>query len=246
MVLNIQKLELYPQDKDFVKEESAEAGPPHSLKLFGKTVLVTDSNRQSSPLSTCKLQPKDSNCERLAQKQSSGTMPTKLSPANTECGWNTLPCGPTPLYYTQIPNTNSDSWWTLCGGVPYPLLQLHNAVPAKSNACFENAAQDKELLQKEGSWTGSNTGSVNAGVDGDRSWDVETQSHRLFYKEENEQKPKFLFKPSKETMCRGQKANSDKFVKGFVPYKRCLADRDIHSSTITGEEREEQRIRLCL
>lgn len=34
--------------------------------------------------------------------------------------------------------------------------------------------------------------------------------------------------------------------KGFVPYKRCIADRENHSSSVTADKREEQRIRLSL
>ncbi|XP_028800586.1 uncharacterized protein LOC114755864 isoform X2 [Neltuma alba] len=34
--------------------------------------------------------------------------------------------------------------------------------------------------------------------------------------------------------------------KGFVPYKRCIAERENHASSVTKEEREEQRIRLSL
>ncbi|XAR73611.1 hypothetical protein NMG60_11007636 [Bertholletia excelsa] len=42
------KLELFPQDNSFLKEGSAEAASVQSLKLFGKTVLVTDSHRPTS------------------------------------------------------------------------------------------------------------------------------------------------------------------------------------------------------
>jgi hypothetical protein len=36
------------------------------------------------------------------------------------------------------------------------------------------------------------------------------------------------------------------FGKGFVPYKRCMTERESHCSTITDERREHQRMRLSL
>ncbi|CAH9089849.1 unnamed protein product [Cuscuta europaea] len=42
------------------------------------------------------------------------------------------------------------------------------------------------------------------------------------------------------------RARSTKRKKGFLPYKRCLAEKENHASTMMGEDREEQRTRLCL
>lgn len=47
--------------------------------------------------------------------------------------------------------------------------------------------------------------------------------------------------------CEKEDGNKgDKFTKGFVPHKRCLAEKSIHSFMLTGEERDDLRVRLCL
>ncbi|CAL5371505.1 unnamed protein product [Camellia sinensis] len=245
------KLELFPQDGVFAKEGPAEAPSTQSLKLFGKTVLVTDSHRPSSPTTgTCK--------SSLSDTLPWNSTPTEFSSQNTEGTWNPQTSGaPTALYYMQFPNQipnpaefgsgHSLPLWAFYGGIQFPCFPLHNPVPTKANpSSFSGQTQEREV-QKEGSWTGSNTGSVNAGGDGDRNWEVETQSRQLsFVKEENEHQPKFLCKPNEKAFFSEQRASPDKCPKGFVPYKRCLAERDYQLSSITREEREEQRIRLCL
>lgn len=252
--LNVQKLELFPEDGAFLKEGSTEGISTRSLRLFGKTVMITG---PSSPNSgNCNSQHSEVTDERPVQTSSWNLMPgVRFTPTDAECAWTSLSCGAPSVYYMQFPNENSNNvesgsappipCWTFYGGVSYPLQQLHNPVPEKGYVYTDgNEVQDKEL-QKDGSRTGSNTGSVNAGGDGDKTWDVETQSRQPFFdKEENEQKLTFLFKPKEEVALMEQKKSPANSRKGFVPYKRCLAERD-NSSTLTGEERE-QRIRLCL
>ncbi|CAK9169792.1 unnamed protein product [Ilex paraguariensis] len=241
---HIAVLELFPQDDDLVKESSTEAASTQSLKLFGKTVLVTDSHRPASPTTgTSKLLAQDMNDGKPVQTMPWNIMPTSALPAAASAA----------LYYVPLPNENSDlveagsfpslPWWNFFGGMPFPFSQLHNPVSVKAYSSSDGQqAQDKEI-QKDGSWTGSNTGSVNAGEDGDKNWDVETQSHQLSSdKGEIMQKLTLAFKPSGLV----QRTSPCKSSRGFVPYKRCLAERDVQSSTVTGEEREEQRIRLCL
>lgn len=43
-------------------------------------------------------------------------------------------------------------------------------------------------------------------------------------------------------------SKGEKYAKGFVPYKRCLAEKsaNLHSFMLTGEERDDLRVRLCL
>lgn len=91
--------------------------------------------------------------------------------------------------------------------------------------------------QKEGSSTGSNAESVDAELSGEKNMEIEAQSSRNVVEESVRASVPSLFE---------RRANSTKRVKGFVPYKRCLAERGVSSSTLTGEEREEQRTRLCL
>lgn len=235
------KLELFREDNAFVQEGLPEVASTQSLKLFGKTVLVTDSHRPSTlTAGTCKSLLTDASEVRPVQTVPWNLMPMNFSQSNS-CSWSALPCGP-PVYYMQFLNENSDSlqagssvpWWSLYGGLSCPFPQPHNP-----------ETQEKEL-QKEGSLTGSNTGSGNSGGESDKNWDVDTQSGRHFLeKEDKEQKMPFLFKQSEGSAFSDLRAKEGKCRKGFVPYKRCLAERDTHSS-ITGEEREEQRVRLCL
>ncbi|KAA8547656.1 hypothetical protein F0562_004085 [Nyssa sinensis] len=254
------KLELFPQDNAFVEAAMAVAASTQSLKIFGKTVLVTESHRPSSPaMGTCKSSSPEMNDCGSVQTLPWNLMPLDGSSGNTECTWSSLLHGAAAsLYYMHFPKEDSNPaeagsgppppCWAVYGGIPFPILQLHNPVPMKTHPTSDSGESRERDIQKEGSWTGSNTGSVNAGGDGDKNWDAETQSCRLsFDREENEQNPKILFKPSEQAASAEQRTGSAKCMKkGFVPYKRCLAERDIQSLTITGEERDEQRIRLCL
>lgn len=246
---------MFPEVGAFLKEDSSEVASTQSLKLFGKTVIVAGPSSSNS--GNCNSQPTKETDERPVQTSSWNLTPgVRFTPTDAECGWNGLSCGAPALYYMQIQNENSDSveevaasplpCWTFNGGVSYPILQLHNSVPEKEYVYSDgNKVQDKGV-QKDGSRTGSNSGSVNAGGDGDKTWDTETQSCQPFFdEEESEQKPTFFSKPKDEVALAEQKMNKAKCLKGFVPYKRCLAERG-SSSTLTGEEREDQRMRLCL
>lgn len=239
MGLNFQKLELFPQDFALDKQEPVEAASTQSLKLFGKTVLVTDSLRPSSPATgTSKPLPSDTN---------HNLVPGELSLPTKEGEW--LSRESAAPYYMQVPDGNSFAahvgsgpslpWFDFYGGIQFPFFPLQNPV--------SGLTQDREVKkEKEGSWTGSNTESVSARGDSDMNWEAETQSHQLSFDEENERQPKLVRKPNASFSER--RASLDKSPKkGFVPYKRCLAERDIQSSPmIISEEREEQRVRLCL
>ncbi|PSS36626.1 Protein REVEILLE like [Actinidia chinensis var. chinensis] len=233
------KLELFHQDTAVVKGP-AEAACAPSLKLFGKTVFVTDSHRPSSPtMRTCKSSPCDT-----ANTLPWNSVPAEFSSREIEGTWNPLASrAPAALYCMQFPNGNSNPeydgsspclpWLPFYGGMQFPCFPVPNPVPAKENPSYCSEHTEDGEVQKEGSWTGSNTGSVNTG---DKNWEAETQSRFLSLdKKENAQQPELLCKPS-----------PGKRLKGFVPYKRCLAERDAQSSAIFCEEREEQRVRLCL
>ncbi|KAK9285475.1 hypothetical protein L1049_024669 [Liquidambar formosana] len=253
------KLELCPSDNDIAKEGLAEQASIRSLKLFGRTVLVTDSHMPSSPtMVTCKSLPEDMNEGRPVQTLPWSFMPTGFPLQNTECPWSNLPHGaPGGFYYMHFQDENPNlveggsatplPCWTFYGGIPFPCLPFRNPESEKANSDSNFGVVQNGEIQKEGSWTGSNTGSVNEGENGDKNWDIETQSRRLSF-DMDEKEPHLVsqVKPSEKSGFSEQRANSERCMKGFVPYKRCLAERDTQSSTVTGEEREEQRIRLCL
>ncbi|KAL1823457.1 hypothetical protein ACET3Z_010235 [Daucus carota] len=254
------KLELFEADGSFVKEESNDEVSTHSVKLFGKTVTVAESSLSSSRNNSCGSSHLESADERSVQ-----TSPWNISqgmsyasPDAAEYTWTGVPCKAPAVYYMQYAINNSINvddessvpvpCWTFYGGVPYPFLQLRNSVQERVYMHFDgNNVQDK-VLQKPGSLTGSNSGSINVETDGDKTWEMETQcSQSLSEKKDAEQKLTSPLKVRADAGFTEQKSILAKanHGKGFVPYKRCLAERD-NGTSISGEEREERRTRLCL
>lgn len=240
------KLELFPRDNDFVKEGSDEASSTHCLKLFGKTVLVSDSYMPSSTSGQISLT--DGNDEPASRTLPRSSFPTKYLPWDSECRRSTLTIGPpTPSYYIPTPNGSSRPnqsasspllpWGSSYVCAEFPCTQVHNPIPMKGRPLFSDRDLEDTETQKEGSSTGSNAESEDAELSGDKNLEIEAQSSRNLVVESVRASVPSLFE---------RRENSTKRVKGFVPYKRCLAERGISSSTLTGEEREEQRTRLCL
>ncbi|KAM0057395.1 putative transcription factor MYB-HB-like family [Helianthus debilis subsp. tardiflorus] len=193
------------KEKEKEKESSPDTGSTQSLKLFGKTVVVTDTHRPSSPNDV-----REGNVVNM--------IPQNLMPVGS------LPCG-APVYYMQFLDENSQSstpmapWWGPYGAVSYPLVQ-----PVKPTN------QNGSEMQNEESLTGSNTSDNESGVkEGKKPFLLVASERSAFTKQH-----------------RGDRNNNgkkkDASIKGFVPYKRCLEQ----SSNSSCEEREEQRVRLCL
>lgn len=252
------KIELSTEDNVFAKEGSAEVASTRSIKLFGRTVLVPDTKRPSSPtMESFKLEPSEFTVGKLVQTQPWDRILASSQQASTECARNHLPLGVQGGFYniqfqsgrSNLGEAGSASplpWWTFNGGVPVsfpsPILES-----AKAHTESNTGEVQVKGIQKEGSWTGSNTGSGNEGEYSDKGWDVETQSVQHAFEEKKELNlvPKNQLS-EKSSFCEQKRASQGQGARGFVPYKRCLSERDTHSSTITGEGREEQRIRLCL
>ncbi|KAF8407515.1 hypothetical protein HHK36_006649 [Tetracentron sinense] len=229
------------QDNVCSTEDLAVEAPTTTLKLFGRTILVTDSHRPpSSTVGTQKTFQSESHQENLDMNEEKPVQTLPWNTTHTEfslgatkgcsspCPW---PCGAPPVFYMQLqkedPNLGSTAalpGWALYGGFSFPLVPTHTHISTQMtpDSCLEEVQEGKEI-QKEGSSMGSSTASVSEVGNGDKNWDVvESQSHSE------------------------QRANPDKFMKGFIPYKRCLAERETQSSAIVREERDAQRIRLCL
>ncbi|KAI3717079.1 hypothetical protein L1987_68424 [Smallanthus sonchifolius] len=177
------------------KESSPDVGSTQSLKLFGKTVVVTDA-RPSDMVDPC-------------EGNFVTWIPQTLMPVSS------LPYG-APVYYLQFLDECSGSstamapWWSLHGGVSYPTGQPCNPV---------KPTRDSEM-QNEGSLTSSNTR------------DSEIKSLLMVASERS----------AFTKQHRGDNKKSE-CIKGFVPYKQCIEQRETYSS---GGEREEQRVRLHL
>ncbi|KAK6913503.1 SANT/Myb domain [Dillenia turbinata] len=238
------------KDSAVCNEGAGEEASIRSLKLFGKTVLVTESHRPSSPTTgAIKTSPLGTDC-RPVQALSwnfSGL---------TENAWNHPYGAPATFYYMQFQGGNQNGaeadsagllpWWAICRGTQFPFAPFHSmaSVMAQTNADV-GETQGKEN-PKEGSWTGSNTGLVNDGVGG-RNWETETQSCQV----SGDIEVKAQNSPEKLQLSRKSdfegRTGGEKPSKGFIPYKRCIAEREIHNhQLLTGDEREERRIRLCL
>ncbi|GAB4855301.1 hypothetical protein Ancab_023920 [Ancistrocladus abbreviatus] len=244
------KLELCPALDSFVKEGSVEETSTRSFKLFGKTVVITKTQKPSSQSTcACKSAPLDSG-EGLVQACEQNQNPNALGNIENlqdQLPWGMLP----PVYHT---NTNLDPveggsaaplpWWAFYRGVPIPFLPLNSLRSDKEPfGCSLGQVEDKEN-HKEGSWTSSNAESVNGVGNGDNNWDIETQSHICGL--DKDKGHVFEHKPSVKLALSQKRANPEGCLKGFVPYKRCLSKRESQSSTISREEREAQRTRLCL
>lgn len=247
---------MFPQENGLVNECSTEASSTYSLKLFGKTVLVTDSHRPSSPTSgTSKTLPTEAKDEVATQSLPWTFAPMKILLGNSECPTSNLPLGAsTPLYYpsAQIEYSNtvegvlapSLPWALPYATASFPCVQVHDPIPIKPRPVFDNKEMEDKENRKEVSSTGSNSGSVNIlekciGKNSETETESEQQSAEKIGNELS------AFRPIEKTNLK-LRASSSKRMKGFLPYKRCLAERSTHSSTMTGEEREEQRTRLCL
>ncbi|KAL5721734.1 hypothetical protein ACHQM5_005339 [Ranunculus cassubicifolius] len=201
------------QEQSSMKAESPIAeNSIMSLKLFGRTVLVTDSRRPSSP-------------------------PAQLEPMQTY-QQNSWPHGnPLGFYHMQPMETSSVvpmPWWQ-----PFPVLPSFNLNPSQMPSNREASEERAMEEDKEGSGTGSSTSSESEVGTSDKSSDVADSSDK-------NPTQGFVLKPSRNSAFSPLRVNPSKCIKGFVPYKRCLADKEDISSSSVGEERSGQRTRLCL
>lgn len=232
-----------PQSKDSecTKGDAAVAPTCTSIKLFGRTVLVTDSRKPDSlgadsyesPISKSSQENLDVDKENFVQ-----TAPSKHLDMHLLLGMASSNCNPSsqigPVFQNMelekestyvaeaSPNTYLP-WCSVYRGVPFFHLMSNNQNLAATPTEF--SVKDKEILN-EGSCTGSSNGSVSELEIREKSSDVAVDSQR-------------------QQLCPLSRARSSKHMKGFVPYKRCLAGNEIRSSVIVSEERERQRARVC-
>lgn len=200
------------------KEDAANMPQITSIKLFGRTVSMVDTQKtvdikydetvenekagleeESEKLVTqLSLGMCSGNCQSMEQQ--------KESPCNVgECG-SSLPC------------------WSLYQGLPALSLkpcnhQILNPVPVRP--CLKVRTREEES-----SCTGSNTGSV---------CDMENQSKNNSSDTDDTQSRKHHH----------EGVFLKKSGRGFVPYKRCVSERDENSLIVGLEEREGQRARVC-
>ncbi|XP_020548212.1 protein REVEILLE 7-like isoform X1 [Sesamum indicum] len=219
------KFELFPQETES-SLDSPNAGEPYtSIKLFGKTVVVRDTPKQ--PLDVVEnsesLLPGavDDKSENNNDKFAQGLSPNNLDSrvvfgfVSNSSSPACLPPQPLANIYCPMENLITLPWSTWYHSTAFPYSSSYN------NTVIENfeGLKDEEL-QREGSLVGSNSGSTGEVNNDNRNSDVVD---------------------SKQLSSPGKKECG----KGFVPYKRCLAERDDKLSISFLQEREGQRARVC-
>lgn len=224
----------------YVKRDLIESAT-QSLKLFGKTLLVDLNEQSCSTEETCNPKREDTRSFPLR------VVPVKLPMTPSE-DLRTSFSDRLPMlgYTTPEMKSNIDEqkegfpylWLTLrSNGDSSPEVLSPTPVRARSLYAEQEKLDGDEQKkldsdeQKEGSSSGSNTDIV-----GDKNWDIDSCPPSRIGKDV---KTFSSYKLSKRTS-----ATSSKSRRGFVPYKRCFAEQV--SSTEVVEEREKQRIRLCL
>ncbi|KAG1361101.1 putative Metal tolerance protein C2 [Cocos nucifera] len=212
------------------------------LKLFGRMVFVTDARKPCSSGVGHTVEPPKS---LPAVESSSHTVstdvdlqtPTKPGLQTPEqgdfCGGPEAACPPPPW------------WWTFCGtqpALPFINPQNMNSVQIMPQTCME-ASDDKDG-QKEGCWTNFNTSACRAGIGDKNSDDVNSQQGVEHLKEPA---PTLILEPSENSGFVCLKVNTEKSPPGFVPYKRCLSEKQAKQhSQMVNEERDAQAVGLCL
>ncbi|KAK4430478.1 protein REVEILLE 1 [Sesamum alatum] len=229
------ELELSSPNTAMVKEDRSESAA-QSLKLFGKTLLVADPHGPSrSTPGTCKSESFDvseGSCSFPLR-----VVPLKFPTCNYEYEYTTDKSSPLDARH-PVPFP----WLTLCSDASSSTPEVHSPIPIKAQLlCDRKETMDNDE-QKEGSSTSSNTEYfLGAPADPGKNWGI-NNCCLSFERKGTEGKSFSSYKLSKRIS-----ANSVNCRKGFVPYKRCFAEPESTiSSTETAEEREKQRIRLCL
>ncbi|KAK3224657.1 hypothetical protein Dsin_004519 [Dipteronia sinensis] len=240
-----------PQSKDTVcvNGSATSVQPCTSIKLFGRTVLVTDFQRPCSP-------GVDTDNKSLVQTLPSKQLDTHLSLGMLSSNWNTSLSG-SPANM-ELPKDKTETA-EACSSASLSLLASHQGLPLScvvsnnqnsavtliesssvndsnnqnsavtliESSSVNERSKEKDIIN-ERSCTGSSTGSVSELETRERNSDTAVDSQ-----------------------CRQQpfssaRTNSSKRTKGFVPYKRCLAEEgEMNSSMFASEERERQRARVC-
>ncbi|KAK8521444.1 hypothetical protein V6N13_077545 [Hibiscus sabdariffa] len=201
--------------------------PLTSIKLFGKTVEVKDSGKPST--SKNGGESNDAVGERLVQALPSTCLDLQLSHGTVIDNWSMVPSKSSLSPCIEVQSDENDHveytgnapvpWWALYQGLPFYYITSFNQT--RKDSCVEERMKEKETLNERSS-TGSNTGPVSQTENREKNSDsVDSQCQNL----------------SPEGKMTPQKSN-----KGFVPYKRCLAERDM--SVSEGRERA-QKARVC-
>ncbi|KAL3512445.1 hypothetical protein ACH5RR_025162 [Cinchona calisaya] len=216
-----------------VDDPAAEAVPT-TIKLFGRMVEIKENEKSSSSAAENSLvSPSNSLKERLDFRNSQHMMGSTANNIESQVPFSLVPSCITPLPFLvpqyvlreecghvgAIPHIIPFWTWSHCPVLPNISSCNHTAVETVVDSPNKCSVENEEP-QREGSSTGSNSGSVTGVNIGHLNFDAIQSKH----------------------LGNIEKQRS---AKGFMPYKRCLAERDATSSIIAAEEREGQRARIC-
>jgi len=232
----LQKPEVSSKETEYGIEDSTNMPQTTSIKLFGRTVSMVDNQ---------KLQNIDDNGKAITVKsdevddmenekpgQSTEQVDTQLSLGLVGGNWPITPDSEgadrredqpkeNMCLSECAPDASSFPQWCLYQGLTAfcvsPCNQIINPMPLRPSLKVR-------AREEESCCTGSNTESVcdmeNQGKNSDA---VDSQCQKY----------------------QGEGAVTQKPARGFVPYKRCLAERDGNSLIAALEERDGQRARVC-
>ncbi|XP_061347989.1 protein REVEILLE 7-like [Gastrolobium bilobum] len=233
------KSEFSSKQTECFKEDAANMPHINSIKLFGRTVSMVG-NQKSLKIDDENIKPKTMKSdevdvvenEKLGQAGASEKLETQLSLGMCSDNWHITPDGAKMtsrehpkenMCFSECATEASQPWWSLYQGLPAfylgPCNQILNPMPL----CPSLNVRTRE---EESSCTNSNTESVCDMVNPSKNSDAVDSKCQKYHEEGiAPQKP----------------------ARGFVPYKRCLTERDANSLIVAFalDEREGQRARLC-
>nr|AFK47887.1 unknown [Medicago truncatula] len=210
------------------KEDAANMPQITSIKLFGRTLSMGSQKSMKDDDENTKLITIKSNemedVEKVGQKEVSEPLDIQLSLGICTPDGAQVSSMERPKESPYVSECATLPLWSLYQGLPaFHLMpcnhQILNPVPLRP--CLKVITREEES-----SCTGSNTESV---------CDMENQSKNNSSDTDDSQTQKH----------RQEGVVLKKSGRGFVPYKRCLAERDENSLIAGLEEREGQRARVC-
>ncbi|KAF0894463.1 hypothetical protein E2562_039099 [Oryza meyeriana var. granulata] len=225
-------------------EEAKGTGDP-VLRLFGKRVMVNDLHKVSTPDARNRKIVADMEVDASAETPTSGAGKFSSHGAAEANAWNPwLTNTHQFLYY--LPNGQFFSVHSALPcfsyhneGVPWPPLSNPQVVASNQQHQHQSSeAVDYKCIQREGSWTQSNTASSSVPETATQNSET-TESYRHGSRNEDEVVP---FPDSRKCVSPGSNCR-----RGFVPYKRGVADREVLlKSQAPQEEADGEMTRLCL
>uniref|UniRef100_A0A0E0PD81 Uncharacterized protein n=1 Tax=Oryza rufipogon TaxID=4529 RepID=A0A0E0PD81_ORYRU len=215
------------------------------LRLFGKRVMVNDLHQMSVPDAGNLQTVADMEVDASAETPTSGTGKFSshgAAEANTWNPWLTntqqflyyLPNGQIFSVHSALPCFTYHNEGVTCTQFSNPQVVASD----QQHQHQTSEAVDYKGIRREGSWTESNTSSSSVPETATHNSET-TESYRNGNRNEDEMVPS---PDSRKCVSPGSNCR-----RGFVPYKRCVADSEaLLKSQAPQEEADGEMTRLCL